>query len=269
MTSTNLDRTRLCITSAAGFLSVAVMACVSANASAADAVVTKSDCEKLVRFVPAGGVEYKAGEDAYGRPVTPADLNGGPVIKAPDVITFNVQVNLRNFQRGPEADAQAHSAAVAAANKAASAAGLALIAASTAESASTANPDNVALADAAAATRSAATAATAAVTAGDKSAAAAEAAASAAAASAALPSDPDLATAAQAVGTASQDATQANDALNQSFRSAERIGQYLGEPVVGNIVIKNNQVYFNNQPLIQPEEAEVAAACQKLLKNER
>ena len=269
MTSTNLDRTRLCITSAAGFLSVAVMACVSANASAADAVVTKSDCEKLVRFVPAGGVEYKAGEDAYGRPVTPADLNGGPVIKAPDVITFNVQVNLRNFQRGPEADAQAHSAAVTAANKAASAAGLALIAASTAESASAANPDNTALADAAAATRSAASAATAAVTAADKSAAAANAAASAAAASAALPSDPDLATAAQAVGTASQDATQANDALNQSFRNAERIGQYLGEPVVGNIVIKGNQVYFNNQPLIQPEEAEVTAECQKLLKNER
>lgn len=268
MTGRNPNKSTLCITLAGGLLSAALTD-FAAPAMAANAVVTKADCEKLVRFVPNGGVEYKAGEDAYGRPVAPADLNGEPVIKAPEVITFDVQVNLRNFQRGPEADAQAHSAALTAANKAASAAGLALIAASTAESAAIANPDNTPLAEAAAATRSAATAATSAVTAGDKSAAANNAAAAAAAASAALPSDPDLATAAQAVGTAAQDASQANDALNQSFRKAERIGQYLGQPVVGNIVIKDDQVYFNNQPLIQPEEAEVAAACRKLLKNER
>lgn len=268
MTIEKPRRRSLCITLARGLWSALALACLTPAALAADAVVTKADCQKLVRYVPDGGAEYKPGVDAYGRPVVPADLNGGPVIKAPEVVTFNVQVNLRNFQRGPEADAQAHSAAVTAANKAANAAGLALIAASTAESAAAANPDNTALGEAAAATRSAATAATSAVTVGDKSAAASDAAAAAASASAALPGDDDLATAAQAVGTASQDASQANEALNQSFRAAARIGQYLGQPIVGNIVIKNDQVYFNNQPLIQPEEAELAAACRKLLKIE-
>ncbi len=247
-------------------LAAFLLAPTQSGLAAETVVITRSDCARLVKHVPAPDVAYKAGEDAYGRPVVPADLNGGyGDIKPPDVITFDIQVNLRNFQGGPEADAQAHSAAVTAANKSANAAGLALIAASTAESAATANPDNAALGAAAAATRTAATSATAAVAAGDKSAAAVQAANSAAAASAALPGDPDLAEAAQELGASAQDATQANDALNQKFRSAERIGQYLGQPVVGNVTVVGDQVFFNNRPLQDPEQAELAVQCQKVL----
>ena len=235
-------------------------------AAMADTVTTtRADCQRLVNYVPSSDVAYQPGKDAYGRPVAPADLGGGSDIKAPDVISFDVQVNLRNFQRGPEADAQAHSAAVAASNKAANAATLALTTASTAESAAAANPGNQPLADAAAATRAAATAANAAVTAGDKSAAATNAATSAAAASAALPSDPDLAQAAQDLNTAAQDASQANTALNQKFRSAERIGQYLGQPVVGHVTVTQDQVFFNGKPLMDQDQAEFTAACRKAL----
>jgi len=229
-------------------------------------VVTKADCQRLVRHVPSPDVEYRPGQDAHGRPVVPADLNGGyGDIKPPEVITFQVKVNLR----GPETDAQAASAAVAAADKAATAAAVAGSAADTAEIAAAANPDNADLAAAAAETRSAANAAASAVTAGDKSAAATEAAQAAAAASAALPGDAGLASIAQAAGTAAQDASGANDQLNAAFRKAGRVGQFYGEPVVGNVVFKNGQVYYNDRPLLDPEQAQLAAACQKILKEHK
>jgi hypothetical protein len=266
---TKPEKIMLLLHRAAAVLGVA--ACAFATTAAAETiVVTKPDCQRLVQYVPSGDVEYQPGVDAYGRPVAPADVGGGyGEIKPPDEITFPIQVNLRNFQRGPEADAQASSAAVTAATKSANAAAIASIAASTAETAANNDPGNEALAAAAAQTRAAATAATSAVTAGDKSAAAADAANAAAAASALAPSDNDLAVAAQDIARASQDASQANDALNQEFRKAERIGQYLGQPVVGNVTIRGNQVYFNNRPLMDPEQAQLAEACQKILKQKK
>ncbi|HLF58504.1 MAG TPA: hypothetical protein VI732_02635 [Alphaproteobacteria bacterium] len=263
-------RIRVAMTRAAVFSLGLAGAIFPGSAAAETVVITRADCQRLVRHVPAPDVEYQAGKDAYGRDVVPADLNGGyGDIKPPEVITFQLKVNLRNFQGGPEADAQAASAAVGASTKAATAASLALIAASTAETAAAADPGNAELAAAATETRAAATAANAAVTAGDKSAAAANAANAAAAASALAPGDPDLAEAAQAVGTAAQDAAQANDALNRQFRSAERIGQFYGEPVVGNVTVKGDQVYFNDRPILDPEQAELAAACQKVLKPQK
>jgi hypothetical protein len=237
------------------------------SAAAETVVISKADCQRLVRHVPAADVEYQAGKDAYGRPVAPADLNGGYAdIKPPETIAFQIKVNLRNFQGGPQADAQAASAAVAAATKGANAAAAAAAAASTAQAAATANPTNTALAAAAAQTRTAADAATAAVTAGDKSSAASAAAQAAAAASAALPGDAGLAAAAQAAGSAAQDATSANEQLNAQYKKAERIGQFYGEPVVGNVTVKGDQVFFNDRPLLDLEQAELSAACQKVLK---
>jgi hypothetical protein len=56
----------------------------------AKVTVTPLDCRRLVAHRPADDVAYKPGVDAYGRPVTPADLPGTQVIKAPDKITFNI-----------------------------------------------------------------------------------------------------------------------------------------------------------------------------------
>ncbi len=239
--------------------------CAESGAQAETVTTTRADCANLVQHIPAPDVAYQSGKDAYGRPVVPADLGGGSDIKAPDTISFDVQINLRNFQGGPKADAQSASAAVTASNKAASAASLASIAASTAETAAAADPGNAALAAAAAQTRAAATAANAAVTAGDKSAAASQAANAAAAASSLAPSDPDLASAAHDLGTAAQDASSANNQLNTQFQNSERIGQYLGQPVVGHITVTNDQVYFNGKPLMDPDQAAIAEGCRKAL----
>jgi hypothetical protein len=56
----------------------------------AEVTVKPGDCRRLVAHKPADDVAYKAGVDAYGRPVTPADLPGTQVIKAPNKITFSI-----------------------------------------------------------------------------------------------------------------------------------------------------------------------------------
>ena len=61
-----------------------------AKPGTAEVTVSPEDCRRLVAHRPADDVTYKPGVDAYGRPVTPADLPGTQVIKAPDKITFNI-----------------------------------------------------------------------------------------------------------------------------------------------------------------------------------
>lgn len=60
------------------------------QAGTAEVTVTPKDCRRLIAHQPADDVAYKPGVDAYGRPVTPADLPGIRVIKAPDKITFSI-----------------------------------------------------------------------------------------------------------------------------------------------------------------------------------
>jgi hypothetical protein len=60
------------------------------KAGAAEVTVRPEDCRRLVAHRPADDVAYKAGVDAYGRPVTPADLPGTQVIKTPNKITFSI-----------------------------------------------------------------------------------------------------------------------------------------------------------------------------------
>jgi len=250
-----------------GFLSAGLLMALSGPVLAAETVViTKADCQHLVKYIPEAGVAYEPGKDAYGRKVAPADLGGGyDWIKPPEAITFDMQVNLRNFRGGPAADAQAQTAAVDAASKAANAAAISGLAATSAETASAADPGNAELAAAAAATRAAATAANNAVTAGDKSAAASQAAASATAASAADPGNNALAATADALNTAAQDATTANTALSAEYNKAARVDQFFGWPVVGNVTVVGDQVYWNGRPLEDPEQAEIEAACRKAL----
>jgi hypothetical protein len=239
-------------------------------AGAQDVVaITRADCQRLVRHVPAPDVAYEPGTDVYGRPVAPAELGGGyGDIRPPDEITFPVEIDLRNFQGGPAADAEAASAAVIAAGRATDAAAAADAGAATAEAAAAADPGNAALVQAAAAARIEAENAKTAVTSGGKSQAAAAAAAATAAASEAAPGDAALAAAAAAAQSSAQAATSANAGLRQQFRDAARIGSFLGKPVVGTITIRGTEVLFNDVPIQTADERALSAACRAILREE-
>lgn len=73
------------------------LAVLAVPAFAQKVTVTGIDCRKLARHMPAPDVAYKPGVDVRGRTVAPADINGAPQIKVPEVITFDASVDLRRF----------------------------------------------------------------------------------------------------------------------------------------------------------------------------
>jgi len=56
-----------------------------------------SFCQKLVKHVPDADVAYQAGIDVHGKPVVPADLDGGQAIDLPQEITIPLTVDLMSF----------------------------------------------------------------------------------------------------------------------------------------------------------------------------
>ena len=68
--------------------------------------------------MPSADVAYKPGLDVRGRWVGAADIGNGSRIKLPDVFQFNVNVDIRRYLGGPEADAAAASTAAIAADQA-------------------------------------------------------------------------------------------------------------------------------------------------------
>ncbi|RMD62947.1 MAG: hypothetical protein D6826_06185, partial [Alphaproteobacteria bacterium] len=58
--------------------------------------LTKSDCARLVKHVPAPDVAYRPGVDVRGRPVTPADVDGGVSIAVPETIEIPIKVDLQD-----------------------------------------------------------------------------------------------------------------------------------------------------------------------------
>ena len=97
--------------------------------------VSKNDCRRAVRHMPSADVAYKPGLDVRGRWVGAADVGGGSRIKLPDVFEFNVNVDIRRYLGGPEADAAAASTAAIAADQAKSAVTAASTAVAAAEAA--------------------------------------------------------------------------------------------------------------------------------------
>jgi len=64
-------------------------------ALAGEIKVSRKDCLKIIRYMPAPGVAYQPGVDVHGRKVVPADLGGGAsAFKVPDEITFNIGKDL-------------------------------------------------------------------------------------------------------------------------------------------------------------------------------
>ena len=73
---------------------LAAAAAAPAGAETATVVITKADCARLVKHVPAPDVAYREGVDVYGRRVVPADLDGGSKIAVPEEIFVAVDVDL-------------------------------------------------------------------------------------------------------------------------------------------------------------------------------
>lgn len=56
--------------------------------------VSREDCRRIVKHLPAPDVAYKPGFDAHGRKVVPADLGGGSTWQPPETITIDIAINL-------------------------------------------------------------------------------------------------------------------------------------------------------------------------------
>jgi len=56
--------------------------------------VSDQDCSNLVQHVASADVNYQPGVDVNGNSVAPADLNSGPQIGVPDVISFPLTLDL-------------------------------------------------------------------------------------------------------------------------------------------------------------------------------
>ncbi len=59
--------------------------------------ITKADCARLARHYPAPDVAYQPGRDVRGKPVVPADLEGGSGLVLPEAVVIPIEVDL--FER--------------------------------------------------------------------------------------------------------------------------------------------------------------------------
>lgn len=77
-------------------LLIALPLILLASPTLADVAVSKRDCDRLVEYQQAPGVEYQPGVDVHGRPVAPADLGGGYNIKPPEIIVIPIEILIQD-----------------------------------------------------------------------------------------------------------------------------------------------------------------------------
>jgi len=76
-------------------------ATVPAMPSAGETVViSRDDCLRAIRHVPSADAAYAPGVDARGRPVAPADLGGGPRIALPEILAFDINIDVGRYLGG-------------------------------------------------------------------------------------------------------------------------------------------------------------------------
>jgi hypothetical protein len=66
------------------------------NSAGTNVLISKKDCDRVVKHVPDADVAFKPGIDVRGKPVAPADLGGGSALTLPDMIEFNLTVDVLN-----------------------------------------------------------------------------------------------------------------------------------------------------------------------------
>ena len=76
---------------------LAVLAGAPALAEETYLSISEDDCARLARHYPADDVTYQPGRDVNGKPVVPADLNGGNSLVLPKAVVIPIEVDL--FQR--------------------------------------------------------------------------------------------------------------------------------------------------------------------------
>ena len=65
-------------------------------AEGATITITRLDCTRIVRHVPAPDVAYRPGVDVRGRKVAPADLDGGLKVTPPEEFQIPITVDLQD-----------------------------------------------------------------------------------------------------------------------------------------------------------------------------
>lgn len=70
-----------------------------AQAEPVTVVVTREDCARLVRHVADADLAYQPGTDVHGRPVAPADLDGGLQVALPEAFSFDILIQPVDFAR--------------------------------------------------------------------------------------------------------------------------------------------------------------------------
>src|ERR1043165_2288462 len=68
----------------------------AAHPALADIAVTRQDCDRMVEYQQAPGVEDQPGVDAHGQTVVPADLNGGYKNKPPETIVIPIELFIQD-----------------------------------------------------------------------------------------------------------------------------------------------------------------------------
>jgi hypothetical protein len=75
-------------------LSAMALSTALADEEGAKLTVSREDCRKIIKHLPAPDVVYKPGVDAYGRKVLPADIGGGSTWQPPESVTIDIDINL-------------------------------------------------------------------------------------------------------------------------------------------------------------------------------
>lgn len=65
-----------------------------AHESLAQLTVSKRDCKRITKHLPAPDVAYQPGSGVRGKKFAPADLGGASPIKIPDEISINIGIDL-------------------------------------------------------------------------------------------------------------------------------------------------------------------------------
>jgi len=80
-----------------GVLFLALAGASPVAGKAAYLTLSESDCARLARHYPADDVTYQPGRDVRGKPVAPADLDGGGGLILPDAVVIPIELDL--FER--------------------------------------------------------------------------------------------------------------------------------------------------------------------------
>ena len=76
------------------FVILALALAVPGGPSLAQLTVTKRDCKRITKYVPAPDVAYRPGGGVRGKKFAPADLGGASPIKIPDEISIDIGIDL-------------------------------------------------------------------------------------------------------------------------------------------------------------------------------